>query len=453
MPAEDTIVAPATPAGESAIAVVRVGGPLCDSLVGDIFGSTVLNPRFACLGKYRNRRHIVLDQVVYTYFEGKASYTGEPVLEISCHGSPFVTQKIVEDLLARGCRMAEPGEFSRRAFLNGKMDLSQAEAVVDLIRARSDNALEIANRQLDGSVRNGINQLMDKLLGVVSHLEAQIDFPEEDLPEEDVEGLACNLRELSGALHTLISNSRYNELAREGIRAAIVGPPNAGKSSLLNALVGEERVLVSEEPGTTRDFVERGIVLGSHLVILVDTAGLREGGEAVEIMGMTKTMEQIESSEIVFYVLDSTLTCPASRVLVEQLLEVCKSRILVVENKMDHVDSQSHSDFMPESQHLRVSALTGEGIEEFKDRLMDILDSDLSSLTEDSILVRARHAAGLSTAAASIATALEKLEASESPELTASDLRAGLDSLGVITGKFDNERMLDKLFENFCIGK
>ena len=202
---------------------------MCDSLVGDIFGSTVLNPRFACLGKYRNRRHIVLDQVVYTYFEGKASYTGEPVLEISCHGSPFVTQKIVEDLLARGCRMAEPGEFSRRAFLNGKMDLSQAEAVVDLIRARSDNALEIANRQLDGSVRNGINQLMDKLLGVVSHLEAQIDFPEEDLPEEDVEGLACNLRELSGALHTLISNSRYNELAREGIRAAIVGPLTRGK--------------------------------------------------------------------------------------------------------------------------------------------------------------------------------------------------------------------------------
>ena len=286
MASEDTIVAPATPEGESAIAVLRVGGPLCGSLVCEIFDGTVPVARRACLGKYRNASGRILDQVVYTFFEEDGSYTGDPVLEISCHGSPFITGKILEDLLSRGCRTAEPGEFTRLAFLNGKMDLSQAEAVVDLIRARSDDALEIANKQLDGAVRSTINLLMDNLLDIISHFEAYIDFPEEDLPKEDSKGPVHDLRQLSAELNRLIANSRYNELAREGTRAVIVGLPNVGKSSLMNALVGEQRVLVSEEPGTTRDFVERRIVLGSHLVILVDTAGLRVNGGTVERLGM-----------------------------------------------------------------------------------------------------------------------------------------------------------------------
>ena len=453
MASEDTIVAPATPEGESAIAVLRVGGPLCGSLVCEIFDGAVPVARRACLGKYRNASGRILDQVVYTFFEEDGSYTGDPVLEISCHGSPFITGKILEDLLSRGCRTAEPGEFTRLAFLNGKMDLSQAEAVVDLIRARSDDALEIANKQLDGAVRSTINLLMDNLLDIVSHFEAYIDFPEEDLPKEDSKGPVHDLRQLSAELNRLIANSRYNELAREGTRAVIVGLPNVGKSSLMNALVGEARVLVSEEPGTTRDFVERRIVLGSHLVILVDTAGLRENGGRVERLGMEKTKEQIGSSDFILYVLDSTVTTPPCPASVLQLPETCSERILVVENKIDHVDSQIDKGFMAKSRHFPVSALTGQGIDQFKARFEEILDSERASLTEDAILVNARHAEALRNASESIAAALVKIETSESPELTVSDLRVGLNSLGEITGKIDNERMLDKLFASFCIGK
>ncbi|AWT60761.1 MAG: tRNA modification GTPase MnmE [Candidatus Moanabacter tarae] len=453
MASKETIVAPVTPDGESAISVIRVGGPSCESLARNIFPGTSLEPRKALLGNYRASNGIILDQVVFTFFKKDASYTGEPTLEISSHGNPFITRKILDDLLSRGCRAADPGEFTRLAFLNGKMDLTQVESVLEIIQARSDRALASANAKLSGVIKNNVNLLVEKVLRVVASLEAYIDFPEEGLPNEDLQKSESTLDEVIEAIKELISNADLFDKTSDGFRVVIVGAVNAGKSSFMNSFLGEDRVLVSEEPGTTRDFVESRISLGSHLINLVDTAGIREAGGPVEILGIEKTREQIGSAEFIFYVLDSTEPEGDSLFHNLDLVNKDNDRIIVIENKIDKNNSGRHPEILRDSKHYRVSALTGEGIKDFKIEFQKTLDGVEATMPKSVIMVNARQASALKKSEESIQMAFKKIKRCVSPELVVSDLRHALIFLAEITGPIDNETMLDELFSKFCIGK
>jgi tRNA modification GTPase len=446
----DTIAALATPVGTSAIAVVRASGPDCAKLSQAIFGTTPL-PRFALHADYRDRNSILIDDVLVTYFAAPKSYSGEDTLEISCHGNPFIAQKILEDLFARGCRPAEAGEFTRRAFLNGRLDLSQAEAVMDLIHARSERAIVAANQQLRGSLGRHLEALTESLLSVLARIEAYIDFPDEDLPEEDRGIVGRGLEQIAAGTERLLATQHYGELLRDGIKTVIVGEPNAGKSSLLNRLVGSERALVSPEPGTTRDFIEERVVLGAHCLRLVDTAGLNPSPAPLEKLGMAKTLERAALADLFLVVLDATRPLPEWP---EELsTRLSAENALVVLNKIDLADAKFESQAFVGKEIVHVSALTGKGL----DRLIAAIERRAEAFRRDQgeelIAINARHASALTRARQSLADARQNLNVHGPTELLASDLRAALDALGEIGGKIDNERMLDHLFATFCIGK
>jgi tRNA modification GTPase len=400
---------------------------------------------------YRDVRGEPVDDVVFVYYPDARSYTGEAMLEISSHGNPLIAGKILEDLFMRGCRSAEPGEFTRTAFMNGKLDLSQAEAVVDLIRARSDRALEVARKQLQGSVGRRVNSLIDNLLEIISEIEAYIDFPDEDLPAENVEGPVKALQRLSEDLVGLISTSHLSALVHDGVRTVIVGAPNAGKSSLLNALIGEDRVIVAEEPGTTRDFVEERVAVGPYMMRLIDTAGLHAASTEVEEKGIAKTYEQISKADILLLVVDAAAPTP---LFPDAAMAKLSSHLaIMVENKIDLAHAVVCREFFPEVAHVRVSALTGEGVEKLRGVLLERLEADLAPVDAGEVILSARHADALREAKDALRAALDGLRAAAPAELVASELRAALDAFGRITGKVDNEAMLDRLFARFCIGK
>ncbi|MGE9295679.1 MAG: tRNA uridine-5-carboxymethylaminomethyl(34) synthesis GTPase MnmE [Puniceicoccales bacterium] len=448
----ETIVATATPYGESALAVVRVSGPQCAELADACLGSgLVAAPRRAFLREYRALDGRTLDSCVALYFADQRSFTGEPSLELSLHGNPLIVQQVAEDLLARGCRMAEPGEFTRTAFANGKLDLSQAEAVADLISARSEQAIRVAQRQLEGSVGRKMLELSDRLLGVIAAVEAYIDFPEEDLPPEDQAGPAAELAKLSSELGQLISTSHYKTLLHEGIRTVIIGEPNAGKSSLLNFLTGEDRAIVSAEPGTTRDFLTERVMIGQYGLRLVDTAGLRDAESTIEASGITKTLEQVKTADFLLVVIDQS--APAPHFPDEVATRLLEKRVLVIENKVDLPTNPETADILPGLPRVRVSLTTGEGVGTLRERIAAALEADRVVPGPDDLLVSARHANALRQAREAIDAARERLRDDEAAELVAAGLRDALANVGEVIGKVDNERMLDKLFASFCIGK
>ena len=445
----DTIAALATPVGTSAIAVVRASGPQVARLVLAIFATPPL-PRAACHADYRDHRGSLIDDVLFTYFAAPNSFTGEDTLEVSCHGNPFIAQKILEDLLTRGCRPAEAGEFSKRAFLNGRLDLSQAEAVMDLIQARSERALAAANQQLRGALGRQMDGLISGLVGILARIEAYIDFPDEELPAEDREKFARDLDELIAGTKQLRATSRYGELLREGIKTVIFGEPNAGKSSLLNRLVGRDRALVSPEPGTTRDYIEERIVVGPHWLRLIDTAGLNEAPSSLEKRGMEKTLEQAAEADLFLWVIDSSRSLPTVPSVLGPRLDATNT--IAVLNKID-LPQATHPTLPPVFCQVEVSALHGTGCDVLQVAIGKLADSFQPGSGDEIIAINARHAHALATAMDCLETAKCKFTDSESSELIASDLRCALDAYGQISGKIDNEKMLDQLFASFCIGK
>lgn len=446
----DTIVAPATASGEAALAVIRVSGPEVPGIVQALFGQ-VPPARRATLGDYRDREGRTLDSLVFIHYADGRSYTGEALLELMPHGNPWLVRKILDDLVQRGCRLAEPGEFTRRAFMNGKLDLSQAEAVVQVIQARSERALQAARRQLAGSVGRAVDSLVDRLLGVTAMLEAYIDFPEEDLPPEDAEGPAKALRELVRDMENLIATRQYASLLHDGVKCVILGEPNVGKSSLLNALTGEDRVIVSAEPGTTRDYVEERIHVGPYLLRIIDTAGLHEAATAIEEQGIHRSLEQIQSADLLLVVLDSTRPSPTLPDSVLSLLSA--NNTVVIENKTDLAINDNLAAFAKDCPHVRLSASTQAGLDALRAQIRHSLEEGLVIPDENAVIVSARHAGALQSARDSLRQSLAKLRQSEAAELVASDLHAAIDAMGAITGKIDNESMLDRLFNQFCIGK
>lgn len=455
--AQDTIAALATPAGTSALALIRVSGPACRDLARAVFESSrsavlPLAERRAAHASYRALDGRVLDDLVWTYFPGPHTATGEDTLELTPHGNPLIVHLILADLFARGCRAAEPGEFTRRAFLSGRIDLTQAEAVMDLIHARSERAMTAARRQLEGALGRHLDGLIQQLLATLARIEAYIDFPEEDLPREDrrqvVEGVTAVLRGTS----RLLATHRYGDLLREGLKTVLLGAPNAGKSSLLNALVGRDRALVSAEPGTTRDFIEEPLQVGPHLLRLIDTAGLNPAPGEIERLGIAKTLERLAEADLVLWIADATLPLPPLPPEAKSLLR--PDNTILVLNKVDLLpDPPLLPSLLPQ---LYVSALQGLGLEELRASIVRHADGLAPSLTAgEQLAVNARHADALRRAEAGMRRAVDGLRASppQPIELVSADLREAMDALGEIAGRIDNERMLDALFSTFCIGK
>lgn len=450
LPLNDTIAALSTPVGTSALAVVRATGPQCRPLFETLFGAPPV-PRLARHGDYRSMAGTVLDDVVALPFAAPASYTGEDMLEISCHGNPLIAQRILEDLFARGCRPAEPGEFTRRAFLSGRMDLAQAEAVADLIHAHSERALAAANQQLRGSLGRHLAMLTDALLDVLARVEAYIDFPDEDLPPEDRAQVLSAIAGLQRGTERLLATQHYGDLLREGIKTVILGEPNAGKSSLLNRLVGAERALVSPEPGTTRDYIEERILLGPHSIRLTDTAGLNPTPAPLEREGMRKTAERAAVADLFLLVLDATRPVPALPAEIRPCL-IAENTVVVL-NKSDLAPKGPPPEALPFPSPVRVSALTGEGFDALIEAIVGRAEAFRSEHGDEVIAINARHADALGRARSALAFAEEKLRTHAASELLASDLRDALAAFGEIGGRIDNERMLDRLFATFCIGK
>jgi len=448
----DTIAALATPAGTAALALLRASGPDCVRLAQAIFGSTP-PPRTVLHADYRDRDGVVVDDVLVTFFASPNSYTGDDALEISCHGNPFIARKILGDLFARGCRSAEPGEFTQRAFLNGRMDLSQAEAVMDLIHARGERALAAARQQLRGALGRRMAGLTDGLLDALAQVEAYIDFPEDDLPPEDRDLVRTAIEQVLTGTNQLLATERYGDLLRDGIKTVIIGAPNAGKSSLLNRLAGHERALVSSEPGTTRDFIEERVPAGPHWLRLTDTAGLNLSPGPIEQLGIAKALERAAEADLLLLVLDASL--PASPLPDELRALLRPATSLVVLNKTDLIAAGS----VPVAQGpvgldvVAVSALTGTGVEALRVEIARRADAFRQETGEELVAINARHADALDRAKTGLADALAKLAAGGPAELLASDLREALAALGEIAGRIDNERMLDRLFASFCIGK
>jgi tRNA modification GTPase len=446
----ETIAALATPHGEAAIALLRASGPLCPAIAASLAGSAP-TPRMATHLDYHGVDGSLIDDVLLTFFQGPHSYTGEDSLEITCHGNPFIVRKLLDDLCARGCRHAEPGEFTKRAFLNERLDLSQAEAVIDLIKARSDRALASAQRQLRGALARRVETLADQLLSAIAGLEAYIDFPEEDLPPEDRQGQRQRIQTVVTEAEVLLATTRYGSLLREGISLLLIGEPNAGKSSLLNCLAGYERALVSPEPGTTRDFLEESLPFGPHRIRVLDTAGLRATAEGLEQRGMDKTMEQLGQADLIALVVDATAPLPSLPPELQARMEAGHG--LVALNKLDLARQLGVK--LPEvlfsSPVYCLSALSGEGVDRFRAgvaRKVEELGGDSAGVTLSS-----RHAQAVTAAAEALRQSLVLLDAKQPLELVAAELRSALHHLGEIVGRFDNELMLDKLFHEFCIGK
>ncbi|MDO5450877.1 MAG: tRNA uridine-5-carboxymethylaminomethyl(34) synthesis GTPase MnmE [Akkermansia sp.] len=442
MHATDTIAAIATAPGTGAISMIRMSGPQAAAILAACGGPAHPRPRHAGFTRLRDAQGRVIDETVCIYYAAPGGFTGEDLVEICCHGGMLVTRRVLERLLECGARPAEPGEFTRRAFENGKLDLTQAEAVMDVISAGSDLALRAAQSQLQGAIGSRVAQAADKLIGIAAHVEAYIDFPEEDISPDTGESLVRGLDEISAALRELLATADEGRLLREGVRTAIIGAPNVGKSSLLNMLLGYERAIVSPTAGTTRDTIEESVSLGGFRLRLTDTAGLHESDDAIERAGMERSRRAGAEADLVLEVQDATL--PRRPGLPVQP----GARRLLLLNKCDlpeHADWQG----VPA---LRISCATGAGRQELEQAVAALFLHDTGERdTPAAINTRHRHA--LQQAVDALAAARASLLAGDSPELTDVELREALDALGAITGRIDTEDILTRVFSTFCLGK
>ena len=440
---ERTIAAIATPVGVGALAIVRMSGPAACDILRACTGRQ-LQPRRATLVRVRDSADRVLDECVATWFAAPASFTGEDVVELSCHGGALVTQLVLERLLDCGASPAEPGEFSRRAFENGRLDLTQAEAVMDIIHAGSELALRAAQHQLQGAICRPVETAVDALIDVTAHVEAYIDFPEEDIAPQTLQQLVETLRTVSAELEQLLSTADRGRYLREGIRTAIIGAPNAGKSSLLNRLTGYDRAIVSATAGTTRDTIEESITLAGLSLRLIDTAGLHDTTDALEQCGIERTMSAWQSADLVLEVADASCPPPALPAPPQ------KAPHLLLLNKCDLPE---HPAWQPRAaQAIRISCTTGEGfdtLEQAIHRHFLTRGGDQDNLAA----INTRHRHALQQALTALQAACTGLQTTGELELIAIDLRAALDSLGTITGRTDTEDILTRIFSTFCLGK
>ncbi len=450
---EDTIVALATASGVSAIGVVRVSGPEAISVVSRIFPSRDLAAQPSHTLHYGKlvREGEVLDEVVVSLFRGPSSFTGEDTVEISGHGSPFVLGQIVQACVSGGARPARPGEFTLRAFKNGKLDLTQAESVADLIAAESAVASRHALHHMRGGFSRDLRRIRESLIRFSALIELELDFATEDVEFADRSAFLHMLQETDGEVQELLRSFRLGNVVRQGVSVAIIGKPNAGKSTLLNRLVGEERAIVSDIPGTTRDTIEETLHIQGLLFRLVDTAGIRaQGQDEIENIGIGRSLEQIRKADLVLYLFD--VREAASEEVRSQRIEFDKQgiRYLAVANKCDLLPGDAGG---ISGDQLLISARESRGLEALLQAMFDSVVQDRLAGPDQSVVTNARHVQALQEVAGSLQRIRQGLETGLSGDLLSVDIKACLYHLGEITGEVTSEDKLDYIFSKFCIGK
>ncbi|MGY5851492.1 tRNA uridine-5-carboxymethylaminomethyl(34) synthesis GTPase MnmE [Salegentibacter sp. F14] len=483
MKMNDTIVALATPSGAGAIAIIRVSGPKAMEIVAPLFKTRSKKPlekqpsHTLHLGNLIDGQR-TLDEVLVSVFRGTKSYTGEETIEISCHGSPYIQQEIIQLLVRKGCRSAEAGEFTMRAFLNGKMDLSQAEAVADLISSENQASHQMAMQQMRGGFSSEIHRLRQELLDFASLIELELDFSEEDVEFANREQFKELVAKIQQVLKRLIDSFATGNVLKNGIPVAIVGEPNVGKSTLLNALLNEERAIVSEIAGTTRDSIEDEMSIGGVGFRFIDTAGIRETQDVVESIGIKRTFDKISQAQVVVALIDSGKwqadirnrkpqqnTAPRKGELDVFLHEIEKIKnkfpqkpLIIIANKIDQLSeeermklAQALNDIEGSSLQL-LSAKTGEGVEELKMKLLEFVNTG-ALRNNNTIVTNSRHYNALLKALEEINKVEEGLNNNLSGDLLAIDIREALHYFGEITGEVTNDELLGNIFSNFCIGK
>jgi tRNA modification GTPase len=461
----DTIVALATPSGAGAIAVIRLSGDKAITIASEIFFSIskkhLANQKSHTvhLGHIKDGNRVI-DEVLATIFKNPQSYTGENIIEMSCHGSPFIQQEIIQLCLRKGARMATAGEFTLRAFLNGKMDLSQAEAVADLITSDSEASHQLAIQQMRGGFSSEISKLREELLNFASLIELELDFAEEDVEFANRDDFQKLISKISLVLKRLIDSFATGNVLKNGIPVAIVGEPNVGKSTLLNALLNEERAIVSDIAGTTRDTIEDELNIGGIGFRFIDTAGIRETTDTIEGLGIKKTFEKIKDSQLVIYLFDA-LQIQRSEIGIQNLhieIEKIKNKypqkqLVILANKIDQLSESNIVTLESQiSGVIKISAKTGEGVEELKTTLLNFVNTG-ALRNNETIITNTRHYDALLKALEEIIKVQEGIDMGLSGDLMAIDIRQALYYFGEITGEITNDDLLGNIFANFCIGK
>lgn len=464
----DTIAAISTPLGESGIGIVRLSGK--DAiLIADKLFSSPKNKKLADTGTHRlvygfikdpftNKK---LDEVLVAVMRAPHTYTREDIVEINCHGGILQLRKTLELVLRHGAILAEPGEFTKRAFLNNRLDLSQAEAVIDLIRAKTDVAGRVALEQLSGGLSEKITALRDSITGLCAHIEAYIDFPEEDIDLESSEGIAAGIQSVNTALTILSASFENGRFFREGIKAAIVGRPNVGKSSLLNALLDKDRAIVTEMPGTTRDVLEEYLNIKGLPVRIMDTAGIRDTHDLAEKEGVKRSLRALDRADIIIVIIDGSI--PLKEQDIEVLDKIRGKKSIIAINKSDlHAPAtgiekklRTYADSI-----IKISAKSGLGLEELKEKIVDlsltgarITERAVFSESEGAIITNLRHKIAVDHAIEALKRSSETLNQKQPLEIVAIEMREALDSLGEIIGEVATEDILNRVFSEFCIGK
>jgi tRNA modification GTPase len=444
--AAETIAAISTPAGEGAIALVRISGPNAISIADKIFRGKEAPAKFAShlqhLGEIVSESGNLIDQVMMSIHQAPVSYTGENLVEISCHGGTLVTAKVLEACLRAGARSARPGEFTERAFLNGKMDLTQAEAVIDLIRARTDLALRSATEQLEGKLGEKIANIRRDLVDLLAHLEAAIDFSEEGIAPDEGDSLRARLDSVRGQIAALLATADHGRILRDGVRVVIYGPTNAGKSSLLNRLLGYERVIVSDTHGTTRDTIEETVNLRGVPVRLLDTAGLRASTSDIEREGIARTERSLQKADLRLHIVDRTTAPP------EQFAQTVDGNEILVLNKSDLAE---HPEWKNDNA-LRISCVTGDGLADLENEILSRI-SKQNLRPENALAINTRHRDCLRRALEACDRARKSFDETFSPEYLSVDLNEALGAVGEVIGTVGVEQILDSVFGQFCIGK
>ena len=454
----DTICAIATAQGEGGIAIIRVSGNKALEIVSNIFkpkNKFDIKTMKTYTMKYGNivdKNNDVIDEVIISYMKGPRSFTAEDVVEINCHGGVVSTNRVLEEVIRAGARLAEPGEFTKRAFLNGRIDLSQAEAVIDIIRAKTDLAMKSAMMQSSGRLSQEINKLREYLLNVLALIEYAVDFTEDDEePDETIpvrvgEGLDKAILEMN----RLLKSANEGKLKRDGLKMTIIGKPNVGKSSLMNALLQEQRAIVTDIPGTTRDVIEEFINLDGIPVKITDTAGIRETEDIVEKIGVERSKEKLEEADLVVLMIDTSRAIEAED---REIIEVVKDKnTIVLLNKVDLEEKISRDELKDFSNFIEISAKTGFGIEDLKAKIKDMFFSGEVD-SESLIISNNRHKQALIRALENCIEAKDRLDKNEFLDLISIYVTSGMKSLGEITGAELEEDLVNKIFSEFCCGK
>lgn len=458
---QDTIAAVATAPGRGGVGIIRVSGELALTVAEKILGIQP-KPRYAHYGSFSAADGTVLDEGIALYFPNPNSFTGEDVLELQGHGGPVVLDLLLKEVVALGCRLARPGEFSERAFLNDKMDLAQAEAIADLIDSASEQAARCALRSMQGEFSKRVHSLLDQLIHLRVYVEAAIDFPEEEIDFLSDGKVSTMLSTVDCELKSVLQEANQGALLREGMNVVIAGRPNAGKSSLLNALAGQERAIVTDIAGTTRDVLKEHIHIDGMPLHIIDTAGLRDAPDEVERIGIQRAWAEIEQADRVLLMIDSTTTETDPKTLLHALYDeqglasetdslLASGRLTVIRNKADISEENMGLSTTQDFPTITLSAKHNQGVDDLRDHLKDVMGFEAAS--EGGFLARRRHIDALNRAQEGLDLGRQQLDGMAAGELLAEDLRMAQNALNEITGEFSADDLLGEIFGSFCIGK